>query len=163
MYFRPYGLWRIEYIYDMLLHINYYDLLPLRKSAIFFNKCDIDFYNCLNCNLFFFIFFSYKNYIWEIKHLCKVGTLFFWAARFVISWLENFKAIVWSDQKFFDSLIKNMQWRAKSAKIEPFSEIFWVPHTQKNSQKGVICNLIFRRCSLYPKINANQHFRSTPS
>ena len=35
-------------------------------------------------------------------------------------------------------------------------------HT-KNSQKGVICNLIFRRCSLYPKINANQHFRSTPS
>ena len=84
---------------------------------------------------------------------------FFWAARFVISWLENFKAIVWSDQKFFDNLIKNMQWRAKSAKIEPFSEIFWVPHTKK-FQKGVICNLIFRRCSLYPKINANQHFRS---
>ena len=59
---------------------------------------------------------------------------FFWAARFVISWLENFKAIVWSDQKFFDSLIKNMQWRAKSAKIEPFSEIFWVPHTHTHKK-----------------------------
>ena len=27
-----------------------------------------------------------------------------------------------------------MQWRAKSAKIEPFSEIFWVPHTHTHKK-----------------------------
>ena len=159
MYFRPYGLWRIEYIKYVIAHKLLW-FITIKKKCNILTSVDIDFYNCLNCNLFF----SYlqKLHLRDQTFMQSWHT-FFWAARFVISWLENFKAIVWSDQKFFDSLIKNMQWRAKSAKIEPFSEIFWVPHTQKNSQKGVICNLIFRRCSLYPKINANQHFRSTPS
>ena len=83
---------------------------------------------------------------------------FFWAARWsVISWLENFKAIVWSDQNFSTTLIKNMQWRAESAKIEPFSEIFWVPHT-KNSKREWFAIKFLGAVSLYPKINANQHF-----
>ena len=88
---------------------------------------------------------------------------FFWAARWsVISWLENFKAIVWSDQNFSTTLIKNMQWRAKSAKIEPFSEIFWVPHTKNSKREWFAIKFLGAVSTLYPKINANQTFSSTP-
>ena len=63
---------------------------------------------------------------------------FFWAARFVISWLENFKAIVWSDQKFFDSPDKKHAMACKVCKNWAFQRNLLSSahtHTKKNPKR----------------------------
>ena len=60
---------------------------------------------------------------------------FFWAARFVISWLENFKAIVWSDQKFFDSPDKKHAMACKVCKNWAFQRnLLSSAHTQAHKK-----------------------------
>ena len=96
---------------------------------------------------------------------------FFWAARWsVISWLENFKAIVWSDQKFFDSPDKKHAMACKVCKNWAFQRNLLSSahtHTQKNPKREWFAiwflGAELSSLALYPKINANQHFRSTPS
>ena len=60
---------------------------------------------------------------------------FFWAARFVISWLENFKAIVWSDQKFFDSPDKKHAMACKVCKNWAFQRNLLSSAHKKNSKR----------------------------
>ena len=145
----------------------------------YFNKCDIDFLQLFKLQFifldFFFIIVStykhYKNYIWaRDQTFMQSWHTFFWAARFVISWLENFKAIVWSDQKFFDSPDKKHAMACKVCKNWAFQRNLLSSahtHTKKNPKREWFAiwflGAELSSLALYPKINANQHFRSTPS